>query len=152
MAPDWHWEPPTYHRLSQLDKYVSICFQFYHLSKFLRDENKNNASSIQSPLSLTPFCFVNISAPLNRIEMVLYSKFMYGSQFLGEKNDLKIQYLVAEIFWNICGNSNGQVFSQTPFKMHNGGTTTYDGRRPMMEDDSWWKTTYDGRRLMMEDD
>ena len=29
--------------------------------------------------------------------MVLYSKFAYGSQFSGEKNDLKIRYLVAEI-------------------------------------------------------
>ena len=29
--------------------------------------------------------------------MVLYSKFSYGSQFSGEKNNLKIQYLVAEI-------------------------------------------------------
>ena len=29
--------------------------------------------------------------------MVLYAKFAYGSQFLGEKNDLKILHLVAEI-------------------------------------------------------
>ena len=29
--------------------------------------------------------------------MVLCSKFAYGSQFSGEKNGLKIQYLVAEI-------------------------------------------------------
>ena len=29
--------------------------------------------------------------------MVLYSKFAYGSQFSGEKNDLKIRYLVAKI-------------------------------------------------------
>ena len=29
--------------------------------------------------------------------------------------------------------------------------TTYDGRRPMMEDDLLWKTTYDGRSPMMED-
>ena len=49
------------------------------------------------PLSQTPFCFVNISAPLNHTEMVLYSKFAYGSWFSGEKNDLKILHLVAEI-------------------------------------------------------
>ena len=48
--------------------------------------------------SKTPFCFVNISAPFNRTEMVLYSKCPYGSQFSGEKNYLKIGYLVAEIF------------------------------------------------------
>ena len=45
----------------------------------------------------TPFCFVNISAPLNCTEMVLYSKFAYGSQFSGEKNYLKILQLVYEI-------------------------------------------------------
>ena len=37
-----------------------------------------------------PFCFSNISAPSNRTELVLYSKFAHGSQFSGEKNDLKI--------------------------------------------------------------
>ena len=30
--------------------------------------------------------------------MGLYLEFTYGSQFSGEKNDLKIRYLVAEIF------------------------------------------------------
>ena len=30
--------------------------------------------------------------------MVPYSKFVYGSQFSGEENNLKIHYLVAEIF------------------------------------------------------
>ena len=49
----------------------------------------------------TPFCFVNISAPLNCTEMVLYSKFAYGSQFSGQKNDLKIRYLVAKILGKI---------------------------------------------------
>ena len=29
--------------------------------------------------------------------MVLYSKFLYGSQFSGEKSDLKIRYLVTKI-------------------------------------------------------
>ena len=29
---------------------------------------------------------------------------------------------------------------------------TFDGRRPLMEDDLWWKTTFDGRRPSMEDD
>ena len=46
----------------------------------------------------TVFYFVNILAPYDRTEMVLYSKFAYKSQFSGEKNDLKIRYLVAEIF------------------------------------------------------
>ena len=31
------------------------------------------------------FCFVNISAPESRTEMVLYSKFAYESKILGEK-------------------------------------------------------------------
>ena len=31
--------------------------------------------------------------------MVLYSKFAYGSQFSGDKNDLKIRYLVGEILY-----------------------------------------------------
>ena len=39
--------------------------------------------------------------------MVLYSKF--GSQFSGEKNDLKIRYLVAEIL-----SKNGVSFFWTP--------------------------------------
>ena len=43
------------------------------------------------------FCFANFSAPFNRTKMVLYSKWPYGSQFSGEKNDLKIRSLVAEI-------------------------------------------------------
>ena len=47
--------------------------------------------------SKTPFCFVNISAPLNHTEMVLYSKSAYGSWFSGEKNNLKILHLVVEI-------------------------------------------------------
>ena len=45
----------------------------------------------------TAFCFAHFSAPFNRTKMVLYSKCAYGSQFSGEKNDLKIRSLVAEI-------------------------------------------------------
>ena len=45
----------------------------------------------------SPFCFANISASKNRTEVLLYSKFLYGSQFSGEKNNLKIGFLVAEI-------------------------------------------------------
>ena len=45
----------------------------------------------------TAFCFAHFSAPFNRTKMVLYSKWPYGSQFSGEKNDLKIRSLVAEI-------------------------------------------------------
>ena len=33
--------------------------------------------------------------------MVLYSKFMYGCQFSGENNDLKIHYLVTAILSKI---------------------------------------------------
>ena len=47
------------------------------------------------------FVFLNISAPFNRTEKVLYSKCSYGSQFSGEKNDLKIGYLVDYI---LCKN------------------------------------------------
>ena len=46
----------------------------------------------------TVFHFGNILAPYDRKEMVLYSKFAYESQFSGEKNYLKIRYLVVEIF------------------------------------------------------
>ena len=45
----------------------------------------------------TTFCFANFSAPFNRTKMVLYSKCVYGSQFSGEENDLKIRSLVAKI-------------------------------------------------------
>ena len=45
----------------------------------------------------TPFCLSNISAPKISTEMFLYSKFAYGSQFSGEKNDLSIRSLVIEI-------------------------------------------------------
>ena len=41
--------------------------------------------------SRTAFCFANISPPFNRTKRVLYSKFAYGSQFSGEKNNLKIR-------------------------------------------------------------
>ena len=37
----------------------------------------------------TTFCFINISAPWYRTEMVLYSKFAYGSQFSEEKKQFK---------------------------------------------------------------
>ena len=47
--------------------------------------------------SRTLFCFANISAPFYRTEMVVYAKRAYGSQFSGEKNDLKIGYLVNKI-------------------------------------------------------
>ena len=43
------------------------------------------------------FCFFNISAPRHRSKMFEYSTRAYGSQFSGEKNGLKIRYLVAEI-------------------------------------------------------
>ena len=35
------------------------------------------------------FCLTNISAPLYLTELVLYSKYAYGSQFSGEKKRLK---------------------------------------------------------------
>ena len=70
----------------------------------------------------TAFCFVNISPPEYRTEMVLYSKFVYGSQFLGEKNDLKIRYLVAEILSKL----GGAFFFDTPciieYSTHNSDT------------------------------
>ena len=46
----------------------------------------------------TVFRFGNILAPYDRTAMFLYSEFAYGSQFSGNKNDLKIRCLVAEIF------------------------------------------------------
>ena len=85
------------HRLSQLDNYVPIYVHFYIFKNSWETKIKKNASSIRLPLSQAPFCFVNISAPLNRREMVLYSKFAYGSQFSEEKNDLTILHLVAKI-------------------------------------------------------
>ena len=39
-------------------------------------------------ISETPFCFADISTPLNCTEMVLYSKFAYGSQFLEEEKTI----------------------------------------------------------------
>ena len=45
----------------------------------------------------TAFRFVNISSPWYCTEMVLYSIFLYGSQFSGEKSHMKILYLVPEI-------------------------------------------------------
>ena len=79
------------------------------------------------------FIIVNILASEFRTEMVLYSKFAYGSQFSGEKNDLKIGYLVAEILskmhiGTLCmhfltfGGAKMQQFSLTDdsfFKYHN---------------------------------
>ena len=57
----------------------------------------NNLVLIRIMLSRIAFCFANISAPKNRTKMVLYSKCAYGSQFLGEENNLRIRSLVAEI-------------------------------------------------------
>ena len=38
----------------------------------------------------TPFCFANISVPLYRTEMILYSEFADGFQFSKEKKDYGI--------------------------------------------------------------
>ena len=46
--------------------------------------------------------------------MVLYSKILYGSQFSGEKNDLKIRYLVAEKL----SKKNSFILFGTPCKIH----------------------------------
>ena len=53
----------------------------------------------------TLFCLTNISAPWYHTELVLYSKFAYGSQFSREKNVLKLRYLVVEIL-----SKNGVLF------------------------------------------
>ena len=52
--------------------------------------------------------------------MVLHSKFAYGSQFSGEKNDLKIRYLVAEIL----GKLGCSFFGTTCTKQNKKSTTT----------------------------
>ena len=54
-------------------------------------------SLIQWTIVETPFCFANISFPFNCTDLVLYSKFPYGSQFSAEKNGLKFRCLVLEI-------------------------------------------------------
>ena len=55
-------------------------------------------SLIQRTIVETPFCFANISFPFNCTDLVLYSKFPYGSQFSAEKNGLKFRCLVLEIY------------------------------------------------------
>ena len=54
-------------------------------------------SLIQQTIVKTIFCFANISFPFNCTDLVLYSKFPYGSQFSAEKNGLKFRCLVLEI-------------------------------------------------------
>ena len=40
--------------------------------------------------STIPLCFTTISAPYNCTEMVLYSKFAYGSEFSREENNARL--------------------------------------------------------------
>ena len=56
------------------------------------------------------FFLVNMSALEYRKEMVLYSKWTYGSQFSEEKIKLEIRYLVVEIF----SKQSGSFFFDTP--------------------------------------
>ena len=74
--------PQSTLRFHRLSNFINT-FQFMFISIIFQNswemKIKTNASSIWSPLSQTPFCFVNISAPLNHTEMVLHSKFAYGS-------------------------------------------------------------------------
>ena len=51
------------------------------------------------------------------------------------------------------GSSGAARISKTTFDgRHLPCKTTFDGKRPSMEDDLRWKTTFDGRRPLMEDD
>ena len=56
-----------------------------------------NRRLLQLPFSKIQFCFVNISAPLNRTKMVLYSKFANWFQFSVNENGLQFCSLVPEI-------------------------------------------------------
>ena len=53
-------------------------------------------------------------------------------------------------FKGISGASRGHLGGSSGAAQ--GWKPTFDGRRPLMEDELRWKTTFDGRRLMMEDD
>ena len=61
------------------------------------------------------FFLVNMSALEYRKEMGLYSKLTYGSQFSEEKNELKIRYLVVEIF----SKQSGSFFLIHPVRIRN---------------------------------
>ena len=72
--------------------------------------------------------------------MVLYSKFAYGSQFSGEKSDMKIRYLVAEIFSkNRVSFSLGHpvhtdvVKGTVPNRVRGKGTKTWENYSKV-----WW--------------
>merc|ERR1711942_100368 len=86
MGPDSSHVAP-----SAITNFISIVFKICGSSK------SNNLSFDQNHLIKNPICFANISAPKNRSKMFEYSTRAYGSQFSGEKNGLKIRYLVAKI-------------------------------------------------------
>ena len=65
--------------------------------KMCGSSKSNNLSFDQNHLIKNLIFFANISAPKNRTEMIVYSKFAYGSQFSGENNYFKIRYLVTKI-------------------------------------------------------
>ena len=71
---------------------ILIVFKMYRTTKL------NDLSFDDNHLIKNPICFANFSAPYDCTEMVLYSKFLYRSQFSGEKNYFKIRYLAATIF------------------------------------------------------
>ena len=58
----------------------------------------------------TAFCFVNISAPEYRTEIVLYSKFAYGSHFSGEKTIWKSNAWLPRYLQN----KHWTIFFETP--------------------------------------
>ena len=67
--------------------WLNRCYHCFYLHRFQNSWSSklNNLSFDQNIYSRLPFCFVNISAHKSRTEMVVYSKFAYGSQFSGGK-------------------------------------------------------------------
>ena len=78
---------------------VNLCDLGVNWSEAMGFWGRYEAIWILIDLFQNPVLFCEFPGPFNRTEMVLYSN--YGSQFLAEKNDLKIGYLVADILFSL---------------------------------------------------
>ena len=74
-----------------------LAYGHYGAVQTTTDKHKNESICFK-----IPFCLVNIFAPLNCTEMLLYSKFAYGYQFSDKKNYETYNRSARVLFSNAC--------------------------------------------------
>ena len=84
IAPKWL----LVRLVTQTDWINVITVFIFIIFKMCGSSKSNNLSFAQNHLIKNLIFFANISVPKNRTEMIVHSKFAYGSQFSGEKKNI----------------------------------------------------------------